>query len=169
MTCGVSLLNSRRADRHPKGAFGFGRAHKFDLQSPTAQVSNRVTGFNLRVGFVWMGQYLLEFEPADDRSPGRSIYPVEELLGLRTATRIRQVYPAWGASFLQRPRLVSQEEPGRERDQPDEQAYRRRDRETAHDRRFGVALPGEGIFSSCGIHVHGSAASSQCCQSARSW
>lgn len=30
---------------------GFGRAHQFDLQSPTARVSGRATGFDLRVGF----------------------------------------------------------------------------------------------------------------------
>jgi methylmalonyl-CoA/ethylmalonyl-CoA epimerase len=53
-----------------ENAFGFGRAHKFDLQSPTARVSNGVTGFNLRAGFVWMGNTLMEFlEPVDNRSP----------------------------------------------------------------------------------------------------
>ncbi|WP_407529362.1 VOC family protein [Methylobacterium oryzisoli] len=51
-------------------AYGFGRAHKFDLKSPTARVSNGVVGFNLRAGFVWSGNTLLEFlEPVDDRSP----------------------------------------------------------------------------------------------------
>lgn len=53
-----------------ENAFGFGRAHSFDAQFPTARVSSGVTGFNLRIGFVWMGNTLLEFlQPVDDLSP----------------------------------------------------------------------------------------------------
>lgn len=50
--------------------FGFGRSHVFDAQFPKARVSNGVTGFNLRIGFTWMGNTLLELlQPVDDRSP----------------------------------------------------------------------------------------------------
>lgn len=50
--------------------FGFGRSHVFDLRSPKARVSTGVTGFELKAGFVWMGNTLLEFlQPVDDRSP----------------------------------------------------------------------------------------------------
>lgn len=67
---GLVVADRDRALASVENAFGFGRAHKFDLQSPTARVSGGVTGFNLRVGFVWMGNTLLEFlEPVDDRSP----------------------------------------------------------------------------------------------------
>jgi methylmalonyl-CoA/ethylmalonyl-CoA epimerase len=53
-----------------ENAFGFGRAHKFDLKSPTMRVTNGNTGFNLRAGFVLMGNTLLDFlEPVDNRSP----------------------------------------------------------------------------------------------------
>ena len=67
---GLVVASRDRALAGVENAFGFGRAHKFDLQCPTARVSSGVTGFNLRVGFVWMGNTLLEFlEPVDDRSP----------------------------------------------------------------------------------------------------
>jgi methylmalonyl-CoA/ethylmalonyl-CoA epimerase len=67
---GLVVADRDRALAGIEGAFGFGRAHRFDLKSPTARVSSGVTGFNLRVGFVWMGNTLLEFlEPVDDRSP----------------------------------------------------------------------------------------------------
>lgn len=67
---GLVVANRDRALAGVESAFGFGRAHRFDLKSPTARVSNGVTGFDLRVGFVWMGNTLLEFlEPVDDRSP----------------------------------------------------------------------------------------------------
>ena len=50
--------------------FGFGRTHVFDAQFPKARVSSGVTGFNLRIGFTWMGNTLLELQqPVDDRSP----------------------------------------------------------------------------------------------------
>lgn len=50
--------------------FGFGPAHLVDAQLPTARVSNGVVGFSLRLGFVWMGNVLLELlQPLDDRSP----------------------------------------------------------------------------------------------------
>ena len=67
---GLVVADRDKALAGVEGAFGFGRPHKFDLQSPTARVSNGVIGFDLRVGFVWMGNTLLEFmEPLDDRSP----------------------------------------------------------------------------------------------------
>jgi methylmalonyl-CoA/ethylmalonyl-CoA epimerase len=67
---GMVVRDRDRALAGVENAFGFGRAHRFDLKSPTARVSNGVTGFNLRAGFVWMGNTLLEFlEPVDDRSP----------------------------------------------------------------------------------------------------
>lgn len=50
--------------------FGFGPAHLVDAQLPTARVSNGVVGFSIRLGFVWMGNVLLELlQPLDDRSP----------------------------------------------------------------------------------------------------
>ena len=67
---GLVVADRDKALAGVENVFGFGCAHKFDLQSPTARVSNGVVGFNLRVGFVWMGNTLLEFlEPVDDRSP----------------------------------------------------------------------------------------------------
>ena len=67
---GLVVADRDKALAGVESAFGFGRARKFDLKSPTARVSNGVVGFNLRVGFVWMGNTLLEFlEPVDDRSP----------------------------------------------------------------------------------------------------
>jgi methylmalonyl-CoA/ethylmalonyl-CoA epimerase len=67
---GFVVANRDRALAGVENAFGFGRAHRFDLQSPTARVTNGVTGFNLRAGFVWMGNTLMEFlEPVDNRSP----------------------------------------------------------------------------------------------------
>jgi methylmalonyl-CoA/ethylmalonyl-CoA epimerase len=49
---------------------GFGRSYVFDSQFPKARVSSGVTGFNLRIGFTWMGNTLLELlQPVDDRSP----------------------------------------------------------------------------------------------------
>lgn len=64
------VANVDRALAGAENAFGFGRAHKVDAKFPTARVSNGVIGFNLRMGFVWMGNTLLEFiEPVDDRSP----------------------------------------------------------------------------------------------------
>lgn len=67
---GLVVADRDKALAGVENAFGFGRAHKFDLKSPTARVSNGVVGFDLRLGFVWMGNTLLEFlEPVDDRSP----------------------------------------------------------------------------------------------------
>lgn len=70
---GMVVADRDKALAGMESAFGFGRAYRFDLQSPTARVSNGVIGFNLRVGFVWMGNTLLEFlEPVDNRSPHSS-------------------------------------------------------------------------------------------------
>ncbi|AEG94113.1 Conserved hypothetical protein [Ramlibacter tataouinensis TTB310] len=67
---GLVVANRDRALANVEGAFGFGRAYKFDANFPTARVSSGVTGFDLRIGFVWMGNTLLEFlEPVDERSP----------------------------------------------------------------------------------------------------
>lgn len=67
---GMVVKDRDRALAGVENAFGFGRAHRFDLKSPTMRVSNGVTGFDLRAGFVWMGNTLLEFlEPVDDWSP----------------------------------------------------------------------------------------------------
>ena len=67
---GLVVADRDKALAGVEGAFGFGRAHRFDLRSPTARVSNGVVGFDLRVGFTWMGNTLLEFlGPVDDRSP----------------------------------------------------------------------------------------------------
>ena len=50
--------------------FGFGQSHVFDAQFPKARVSSGVVGFNLKIGFTWMGNTLLELlQPVDDRSP----------------------------------------------------------------------------------------------------
>lgn len=50
--------------------FGFGSSHVFDAQFPKARVSSGVVGFNLKIGFTWMGNTLLELlQPVDDRSP----------------------------------------------------------------------------------------------------
>lgn len=50
--------------------FGFGRSHVIDAKFPTALVSNGITGFDLKIGFTWMGNTLLELlQPVDDRSP----------------------------------------------------------------------------------------------------
>lgn len=55
--------------------FGFGRSHVFDAQFPKARVSSGVTGFNLRIGFTWMGNTLLELlQPVDDRSPHATFF-----------------------------------------------------------------------------------------------
>ncbi len=67
---GLVVADRDKALRGVESAFGFGRAHTFDLRSPTARTSDGTIGFDLRVGFVWMGNTLLEFlEPVDDRSP----------------------------------------------------------------------------------------------------
>lgn len=67
---GLVVADRDKALAAVEGAFGFGRAHRFDAQFPTARVSSGVTGFSLRIGFVWMGNTLLEFlQPVDDRSP----------------------------------------------------------------------------------------------------
>ena len=67
---GMVVSDRDKALANAASTLGFGRAHKFDLKSPTVRVSNGAVGFNLRAGFVWMGNTLLEFlEPVDDRSP----------------------------------------------------------------------------------------------------
>lgn len=67
---GLVVADRDKALAAVEGGFGFGRAHRFDTQFPTARASSGVTGFSLRIGFVWMGNTLLEFlQPVDDRSP----------------------------------------------------------------------------------------------------
>lgn len=50
---------------------GLGPAHIIDGNLPTARVnSSGLVGFRLRIGFVWLGNLLLEIlQPMDDRSP----------------------------------------------------------------------------------------------------
>jgi hypothetical protein len=102
---GFVVADRDRALAGAENAFGFGRAHRFDLQSPTARVTNGVTGFNLRAGFVWMGNILLEFlEPVDDRSP--------HALGCVIGARVCTISAIWSAQLtmswtLSRPRVAA--------------------------------------------------------------
>lgn len=67
---GLVVADRDRALATLQQGLGFGRAHLLDMQASTARVSTGVTGFGLRVGFVWLGNTLLELlQPVDDRSP----------------------------------------------------------------------------------------------------
>lgn len=67
---GLVVADRDRALATLQQGLGFGRAHLLDMQASTARVSTGVIGFGLRVGFVWLGNTLLELlQPVDDRSP----------------------------------------------------------------------------------------------------